>query len=275
MLGQLDRYEYTGVIKLSEFDFVPYKLTFEEYQGNLQGYSLKDVGGSRETRSNIKGFYDSASKTFRFSEYDVIYTKASSRTEDICLVRFKSSMKELKTNKVFSNNFKMYNVKGQACMEGLIIMSRVFNKASTVIASQKAINPTVKTKTTPIKKEVATHVIDTLTYSVIKKNENLNVFIKTKEITISIYDSGKVDDDRINLYIDDILFLEDYAIEKEKKTIPLTITNETTVLRVEALTEGTSAPNTVKVEIQDGLNIISTRTSLKTGEKASLTLVKQ
>ncbi|WP_339849944.1 hypothetical protein [uncultured Dokdonia sp.] len=273
--GQLTAYEYMGVIKLNDSAFISYKLAFEEIDGRVQGYSMADLGGKHETKSNIKGIYDSENKIFSFAEYDIVYTKSPLGEVDMCLINFEGKMRNLENNKAFSGDFKGLYPDKSSCLDGMLIMSATEEAQARIAKLDKKIQKSKKVSQELKDRISAKRSVDTLTMSIVRKNENLNVFTKTKDVVISIYDSGKVDDDRINLYVDDVLVLEDYSIERAKKQIPITITKKTTVVRVEALTEGTSAPNTVKVEIQDGMSLITTRTSLKTGEKGELTLVKQ
>ena len=94
-------------------------------------------------------------------------------------------------------------------------------------------------------------------------------------MTLSIYDAGKVDDDTISLSINGEEILSNYSIETTKKEIKISLEKGKSVIKVIALNEGTSPPNTVKVEIKDGYKTISTRTSLNAREMASLTLIKE
>lgn len=273
--AQQDTYEYLGVIKLNDTSFISYKLAFEEVDGLVQGFSVADLGGKHETKSNIRGLYNEEKKTFSFQEYDIVYTKSPIAELDMCLVNFEGKMRNLEKSNAFSGDFKGLYPDSKPCLDGMLIMSASEEVQKRIAKTDRKIQKSKRVSQDLKEKISSQKLIDTLTMSIVKKDENLNVFTKTKNIVISIYDSGKVDDDRINLYVDDVLILADYSIEREKKKIPISITKKMTVVRVEALSEGTSAPNTVKVEIQDGPSLISTRTSLKTGEKAELTLVKQ
>lgn len=275
VLSQLPSYEYVGVIKLNDSSFIPYKLAFEELDGRVQGYSISDMGGKHETKSNIKGTYDKETKQFSFAEFNIVYTKSPIEELDMCLVNFSGKMRNLEKNKAFSGDFKGLYPDNSTCLDGMILMSNArkveerMAKVDAKIQKSKKYSQEIKDKVS------AKRILDTLTMSIVKKDENLNIFTKSKEVVISIYDSGKVDQDRINLYVDDVLILEDYAITRAKKEIPIDITKNATVVRVEAIDEGTSPPNTVKVEIKDGNDLITTRTSLKTGEEATLSLIKE
>ncbi|WP_299214526.1 hypothetical protein [uncultured Dokdonia sp.] len=275
VFSQSPAYEYLGVIKLNDTSFISYRLAFEEVDGKIDGYSLSDIGGKHETKSNIKGTYNKDENVLIFQEYNIVYTKSPITEFDMCLINFEGKLRNLKKNKAFSGNFKGLYPDGKPCRDGLIIVSNArkveerIAKFDTKVQKSKKISQEVKDKVS------MRRTLDTLTMSVIKKNENLNVFTKTKNVIISIYDAGKVDDDRINLYVDGKLILENYSILREKKEIPITITKEFTTIKVTALNVGDSAPNTVKVEILDGTNLITTRTSLDTNESAVLTLVNQ
>lgn len=273
--GQLDTYEYMGVIKLNDSSFIPYKLAFEELDGQIQGYSMADLGGKHETRSNIKGRYNAKEKVFSFAEYDIVYTKSPLGEVDMCLINFEGKMRNLEKTKAFSGNFKGLYPDKTACLDGMLIMSGSEQVIERVAKLDRKLQKSKKVPQELKDKISAKRTLDTLTMSVVRNNENLNIFTKTNTIEISIYDFGKVDNDRINLYVDNILILKEYAIEKEKKTIPITITGAIAKVRVEAVDEGTSPPNTVKVEISDGGNLVTTSTSLRTGETAQLTFVKQ
>lgn len=275
LFSQQNTYEYLGLIKLSDSAFISYKLDFEELDGVINGYSITNMGGAHETKSNIKGTYNKNTNEFSFKELNVVYTKSSLDEFDICLINFSGKLRNLKKNRAFSGDFKGLRENNTPCENGMIIMTNAekiqkrVEKAQKKILKSKLVSKEVKEKINLKRK------LDTLTMSVVKSNENLNIFTKTKNVIISIYDAGKVDDDRINLYVDGDLVLENYSIQKEKKEIPITISKDLTTVKVTALNVGDSAPNTVKVEILDGSNLITTRTSLDTNESAVLTLVNQ
>ncbi len=275
--SQEPMYEYIGVIKLSDSAFISYRLAFEEVDGRIEGYSLTDMGGKHETKSNIKGSYNEKEKLLSFQEYDIVYTKSPLDELDMymCLINFEGRLRSLKKNKAFSGDFKGINPDGNVCPEGMLIVSNARKADKRIEKFDKKVQKSKKVSQEVKDKISMRRAIDTLTMSVVKKDENLNIFTKTKNLIISIYDAGKVDDDRVNVYVDGNLILENFSILAEKKEIPITITKELTTVKVTALNVGDSAPNTVKVEILDGSNLITTRTSLDTNESAVLTLVKQ
>ena len=275
VFSQEAMYEYIGVIKLSDSAFISYRLAFEEVDGRIEGYSLTDMGGKHETKSNIKGRYDETEKILSFQEYDIVYTKSPIDEFDMCLINFEGKLRNLKKSKAFSGDFRGLYPDGKTCKDGMVIVSNARKADKRIEKFDKKVQKSKKVSQEVKDKISMRRALDTLTMSVVKKDENLNVFTKTKKLIISIYDAGKVDDDRVNIYVDGKLILENFSILADKKEIPITITKEFTRVKVTALNVGDSAPNTVKVEILDGSNLITTRTSLDTNESAVLTLIKQ
>ena len=269
-------FEYMGVIKLNDSAFISYKLVFEEMDGTINGYSISDLGGPYETKSNIRGSYDQDTQDFSFNEYDIVYTKSPVDNFDMCLVHFSSSVRKLKTNKMFDGKFEGKYIDSKPCLSGDLFMTSIeiaqarAEKIDKKLQKSKRVSAEIKDKFS------AGATVDTLIQSSIKKGENLNIFTKSKEVIFSIYDSGKVDNDRINLYINDKLVLENFSLTAKKQKIILTTIKDATVrVRIEAINEGLSSPNTVKIEILDNDNLISTRTILNTSEDAFITFINK
>ena len=67
--------DYLGVIKLNDSSFISYSLKLTEQNGIITGYSITDIGGDHETKSNITGSYDKKTHALSFKEVGIIYTK--------------------------------------------------------------------------------------------------------------------------------------------------------------------------------------------------------
>lgn len=268
-------YEFFGVIKLNDSSFISYKVLFDRVNDSIQGYSLTDFSGKHETKSNIKGFYNEKENLLSFQEYDIVYTKSPIIQEDFCFVNFEGTVRNLKTAKAFSGNFKGLYSNKENCLDGMIIVNsgqevrKRVEKIDKVIQRSKKFSDSIKENI-----KVA-RVLDTLTRNIIAKNENLNIFTRDQKIKLSIYDAGKEDGDVINLFIDEVPVLENYTVTRSKKHMEFNLSKPTTVIRVEAISEGTSSPNTVRLEVIDTRNFVRTITNLKTGEKAQMTIVKK
>ncbi len=276
--GQLEQHNYIGVQTFESGEFVSYHLDFEFFGDLVQGRAIEDYGGPDETLYYIKGSYENDILFFKASY--LVWTKSDIPQRDPCVLRFRGSVKNLKTVKAFSGPYTSKRSAKGSCSKGLLILSRRFEMQSSSPEEEVQENTVkivpVKEKINTVEKAFATITAPTnnLRSTPIKKDENLNVFVDNKKVTLIIYDAGKVDNDRISLSINGEKIIKDYSIDATKKEIEITLEEGRSVIQVIALNVGTRAPNTVKVEIQDGHKTISTRTSLKKGEEASLTLIK-
>lgn len=106
------------------------------------------------------------------------------------------------------------------------------------------------------------------------RNQNLNVFVKSKSVSIDIWDAKTEDGDIINLYQNDKLILEKFMIENKKKRIKINLDSDKTVFTIEAVNEGERTFNTAMIEIIDNDRIFELSTTLKTKEKTAITFIK-
>lgn len=284
--AQIEQYNYIGVQTFESGEFTSYRLDFEFFKDNIQGRAIVDYGGPDETLYYIRGLYNPQTKTLQFKASYLVWTKSEIPQKDYCILNFTGVVQNLKTAKAFSGPYTSKRLSKDVCAQGLLIFSRIFKldippdleEEKEEVAATPIPIPSKENKldphkpTTPRPTPIAQQTIRS---TPILKNENLNVFVKNTTVTLLIYDAGKVDDDRISLYVNGEALLDDYTIQSDTKEIEITLKEGKSVIEVIALNEGSKPPNTVKVEIKDGYQKISTRTSLKTGEKASLTLINE
>jgi len=268
-------FEFFGVIKLNDTSFISYKVLFDRVNDSIQGYSLTDFAGKHETKSNIKGYYDEAENLLSFEEYDIVYTKSPVVQKDFCFVNFEGKVRNLDRVKAFSGDFKGLYADGTSCLDGMIIVNSGQEIKKRVEKIDKVVQRSRKFSDFIKKNIKVAKVLDTLTRNIIAKNENLNIFTRDQKIKLAIYDAGKEDGDVINLYVDDKPVLENYTVLHEIKYLEFDLMNAETKIRVEAVSEGTSSPNTVRLEVEDSRNFVRTITNLKEGEHAQMTLVKK
>ncbi len=275
-LGSIaQNFEFLGVIKLNDSSFISYKLVFDRVNDSISGYSLTDFAGKHETKSNIKGFYDEDDNILTFNEYDIVYTKSPVGENDFCFVNFSGKLRNLDRAKAFSGEFKGLYGDGQKCLDGMIIVNDAGRIAKRVEKIDRKIQRSRRFSDSIKENISARKILDTLNRNIIAKGENLNIFSRDQDVKLKLYDAGKEDGDRINLFIDGEEVLADYTVTKEIKEIQVPLKNKSVTMRIEAINVGTSAPNTVRLEIEDSQNFIRTLTNLEAGEKAEVTILKK
>jgi hypothetical protein len=97
----------------------------------------------------------------------------------------------------------------------------------------------------------------------VKVLEKINV--NDTIISAEVWDKGKIDGDRISLYLNGVDILDDYTVGKTKKEIVLHLVPGKNYLVMHALNLGRIPPNTAALEISDGgkPNLIILNSDLK------------
>ena len=269
-----DEQEYLGVIKLNDSSFISYRLNLIEDTNLISGYSITDIGGDHETKSNITGEYNSKTNMLSFKEVGIIYTKSVVSDYDFCYIHFEGKFKNIDSKKNIEGKFiGLYN-DGSNCINGEIKLRNIekiekkAKKIDKLIQKSKRVDNTTKSKVSVIQ------TLDSLKMNILKPNQNLTMFSASSTLKLNIYDAGKVDGDKINIYVNGSIFLRNYIVDKNIKQLTIPLNSNSTLIEVVALNTGTISPNTAKIEIVDQKNNINTLTRLKQGEKTSITIVK-
>ncbi|WP_346881477.1 hypothetical protein [uncultured Algibacter sp.] len=269
-----NQYEFVGGIKLNDSLVIPYTVSFAENNGKISGYSVTDLGGEHETRSNIYGKYSLNDKALTFKETGIVYTKSPVSQQDFCFlnVTIKSFVfgksEKIKSNFVglFSDNTECIN--GELLLSSKEKVDERMKKMVKKINKSKKIADSIKQKLNLLK------MMDTMKMNVLKKDETLSVFTKSNTIKLIIFDGGKEDGDKISILVNNKVVLSGYEAKADKKIISIPITKEKTSLVIQAVNEGEIAPNTVIVEIDDNDNLIKALSNLKKHEKTQIDILR-
>tara|TARA_R110002049_G_scaffold88627_6_gene223506 strand:- start:486 stop:1364 length:879 start_codon:yes stop_codon:yes gene_type:complete len=274
LISSQEKFEYVGGLKLNDTTIVSFKISFVEKAGEVRGFSVTDIGGEHETMSNIFGEYNKDDKELSFREIGIVYTKSPVSQEDFCFLNVTAKnfvfgkTKSIKTKFVglFSDNTR--------CIDGEVILNTIekvekrISKVTDKISRSKKIPDSIKQKLNVVK------MMDSLQMNILRKNETLSYFTKSKKIRFIIYDGGQDDGDKINIIVNGKTLLKSYKANSSEKYLDIELATYKTSVVVEAINEGTIAPNTVVVKIDDGKNIIRALSNLKTLERTQIDILK-
>lgn len=265
-------HEYYGFVKLNDSALISYSLEFKLEDNIVKGFSITDLGGPHETKSNISGYYDKNEKHLTFKEYGIIYTKSSFIKEDFCFVNFEGKRVKLGNNTKFSGKFKGLFSNLTECINGEVYLSsrdkvdKRIAKTTKKINRMSSITDSVKAKINPIK------LMDTIQMNVLRKDKVLSVFSKTKNVKFVLYDGGQEDGDSISVSLNNKTILDNYETKIDKKSIPIILNQEKTSIILKAESTGTISTNTTVLEIYVDNNKIKALTNLKKGEQTQIDL---
>lgn len=269
-----EKHDYIGGIILNDSISISYKLSITENKGMVKGYSITDLGGENETRSNIFGEYNKENKELSFRETGIVYTKSPVSQQDFCFIN--TTVKGFvfgKTNKaktkfvgLFSDNTPCIN--GELFLSAAEKVEERINRVAKKISRSNKIADSVKQKINIVK------MMDSLNMNVLRSNQILSVFSKSKKINLIIYDGGKEDGDKISITANGKTILKSYQANNFKRIVQLLLDNEKTEVVISADNEGSIAPNTIVVEIEDESNKIKALSNLKVGETTQIDILK-
>jgi hypothetical protein len=267
-------YEFIGVLKFKNAQYISYRILFEEVDGIISGYSITDLHGEHETKNKIRGFYNKKNNSFAFEEEELEYTKSSITQNDFCRIKFQAKVDITNSSKKVKGLFQSYFSNGSKCISGELLMVASVKAEKKMIATDKKIKNVQKVAIKGEQVSSLSSMLNELKLNFIKKNDTLSIFSESKEVFLKVFDSGNQDGDKINLYLNEAKILSDFEIKNEEKIVKLTLETVNSHLKISALNEGKIAPNTAKVilVLENGrtINLFST---LKINEFAVIKII--
>ncbi|AJR04964.1 hypothetical protein [Siansivirga zeaxanthinifaciens] len=269
-----NEFNYFGAVVLSDSLSITYKLSFTENNGKIKGYSVTDLGGDHETQSNIFGEYLKDKNELNFRETGIVYTKSPVSQQDFCFVHATVKNFNLDKSKNIKTNFVGLFSDNTQCIDGKIFLNtqesveKRIQKVSKKISNSKMVPDSIKAKMSSLK------LMDAGKLNVLRKNEVLSVFSKANTITLTVFDGGKEDGDKISVFVNGEVVLNNYEAKNEKRKIKIELKAQKTSVKIKANNEGQIAPNTVIVQIEDGVNTIKATSNLKLNETTQIDFLK-
>lgn len=267
-------YEFIGILKINKSTLISYRLVFTETNGIIKGYSITDLHGENETKNIITGRYNNNTGFFYFQEMEMEYTKSKVVKNDFCNISFEGKLKLSLTAKI-KGKFNSYFLDKKPCISGeinLISQKRAENKLEKFdkkIQKSKKIKEEAKDSINLLK------MLDELKINIIKKNDLTSVYFDSDEIFISIYDAGKEDGDKIDLKFNGHKVLSNYEIKNSEKVLKLQLKEQSSVLEIKSISDGTIYPNTTKIKIYNNSKTIELLTNLSQGDTTKIQFLKK
>lgn len=273
--AQVDKsHEFVGTIQLEDKSFITYKLNFIELEdGAIEGFSVTDFEGTHRTKSKIVGELDKKGKTISFRETTNTSTKSDVEPEQFCYlhvkdVRMKSSGGKVTIQGPFTGKYP----DGKSCINGNVFLLgsdflfKKLDKKSAHLAKSKNVDSTGS-------EEMSSALLrKRLDLNSLGADEELKINWISKEVVIEIWDAETVDQDIISIYVNGKGLLKEYRVQKSKKTLKIPFEEETCTIKILAVSEGKTPPNTTHVLLIDKENAVPIVTNLKEGEKALIIL---
>lgn len=256
-------HEFIGVLKLQDESFITYKLNFKELDNHkIEGYSITDFYGTQKTKSKITGTYDESKKLISFHETSNISTKSDASDNEFCYVHVKNLKLKTKNNKlIIDGKFQGKFENDSNCISGSIILSST--------------NFLTSDSTTSKNSNLVSQLLSKTEEDQLKTNDKLTLTWNSDKLMLEIWDAAKEDDDKITLYINNKIYLENYNVTNQKKIIEIPAIEPSYTLKIIAIDEGKTPPNTVNIKLIDGKASTPIVTNLKKGEVYTIVIKKR
>jgi hypothetical protein len=264
-LSQDNHYEFIGVLNAESNGFITYKLIFEELKnGKIEGESISDFYGKDCTISKIEGSIDKKNNKISFKETTNLSTKSKASTNLFCYVHADNlKIKTTHGKSIIQGTFNGYFPSGKSCVDGSIYLVSA-DILETISDKIDKIDTTKLEDSTKLDLKKLKTIVDenkTLT-----ANQHLKIKPNTNELNLEIWDSYREDGDQVDIYINEQKIREHIEIKQERKVISIPLSTDTKYIKIVAVNEGTTPPNTVNFQLKDGTNYTSANTRLKKGE---------
>lgn len=271
-------YELLGALVLDSNQLISYKIQFNANEnGFIEGYSYTDLSGENETKSYIRGYYNSKNKNIQFKESDILYTKSKFLPEEFCFVSFKGQFKGETKKKLLNGKFiGIYDDKDTCATGNLKLVSTKFveKKIKKLYKKVKKIDKIKKIDSVVIAEIKPENYLKKFSETKIKSGEQVSVFVYTSKLKMEIWDYGKEDGDVITILNNNVPILENYSVKKKKKTIIVDLKDKNNSIKIITVNSGKLKTNTAKLKLYDFRRQYEVIADLEEGKEAIINIVK-
>ena len=253
---------YIGTIILNNNQVMSFKLELVEQDGIVNGYSMTNIGLENETKSEVFGLYFKSSRTFQLREKKIIYTNSEEPLNTFCYINMSLSYKGRFGRKHLEGEFIGNFLDSTECARGRIILIK-----------EKKIKKKIK-KIHNEKKKQEREINYLQETRILKEGDDLTIEWKGDEIILFIWDNNEEDKDEIQVKINNTIILDNFETKNKKKKIQYKLKKGTNIIEILAKNEGTSPPNTSKIELIDNKIKYPIITQLKLKESILIKIIK-
>lgn len=104
----------------------------------------------------------------------------------------------------------------------------------------------------------------------IEQDLEKTIKVKSKSVSITIWDDAKEDGDIVSVFLNDIRIKKEFTVKKQKEVMLIELNEGENIFKLLAHNEGSSSPNTAAILVDDGVNEYQATLSSKKDEFAIL-----
>jgi len=242
------RFQLDGLINIAGTSS-KYSLSLNQIGQKIEGFSYANVGTEDETKCSIIGTIDTVKEIIYLKEVDIVYTKSKLPYQQFCMLAITLKKSKQKNLIMYKGTCKGYLYKTQSiCASGYLTL------VDQPTASEKT-NELLPLIDTPLIKKIEENQLPS-GLSNNERNQDLfqndihKLHCNSSSILLTIQDNNEMDYDKIAIEVNNDMILSNYTLSKQAKQLSIPLKSEHTLIKICALNEGNSAPNTAFINIQ-------------------------
>ncbi len=257
---------FVGFLTLEDQSVISYKVSFTELENQkIEGFSITNFEGKEKTKTIIKGQINKELTRISFSETSNVSTLSKAQINEFCFVNVvNAEIKDKNGIPIIIGDFIGKYLNDSICAKGKIYLVKNEEKI-------KGNNDSARKQKTLIENNL---ISENANENQLKSNQTLGINWSSEKIKIDLWDAAIIDGDSISIFLDDKIVLENYEIKSVKRTIEIAVEEGIHLIKVLALNEGTSPPNTVNFILSDNQKSHIVTTKLKKSESAQVKIIK-
>jgi hypothetical protein len=226
-----------------------YSLSLNRVGQKIEGFSYANIGTEDETKCSIIGSIDTIKELLNLKEVDIVYTKSKLPHQQFCMLAITIKKSKQKNLIMYKGTCKGYLYKTQsACATGILTM------VDQPIAAEKT-KELLPLMDTPLIKKIEENLLPSglstnESNQVLFQNNIQTLHCNSSSILLTIQDNNEMDYDKIAIEVNNDMILSNYTLSKQAKQLSIPLKSEHTFIKICALNEGNSAPNTAFINIQ-------------------------
>ncbi len=271
----------SGAIVIDKTEVMSYTFTYKLSDNNtLTGYSISDLNGPEETKSQISGSYNPKLQTLNFEEKRILNTKSETPINEFCLMKVQGKFEKKGGKTIFTGEFTAFSPNDDIlCPSGTLILltekdlNALSAKAAKVIKKLPSADSLARAK----KSAEAEEIPWTRNVFEMDAGKTAELELKSDFLILELVDNRFQDGDRISVFKNGVKVISNlemtnkvqsyrYEIGKNEKEITFTFLAED---------EGSIALTTFNAVIKNGRENNLIRASLNKGETIKMVVKRK
>ena len=253
-----DKYlRMAGTVTTKDGITYSYLLQLTNNNGALNGYSVSDINGANETKTEVTGTLNTKRKELSFTETKLLTTKISGANIAPCFLHARLKISSKKGLTVLRGSFEGYLADGKTLCDGDVKLTLISKQELLAAPEKKQDTDTLPAAKPELPKPETvytyeTEIADSKTLKALP-GKATELYCSSPTITIELWDAKTIDGDIITLQQDGNTVLENYTLTAQHKQLTLSMGDKkTTTLSLIAVSEGSEPMNTARIKIISG-----------------------